>query len=205
MRKICLFTTLGLILISQVQAEKIKAWIILDSDTIEVTLDVSFDSFSQDPDYEKLQKRIKYIDATGKEMTLRPEEAREVQFTYKGEDIRMVSRRNTLRLNSPFSSKTYVFLKLEIDGELQMFTYFSHAIGAYNPSTGGMMGGGYATEGHILQKRGGELKLLGIRTFRKDMIDYFSDCPALVKRIDEKEFRKNDVEEMVHFFNSNCR
>ena len=141
MRKICLFTTLGLILISQVQAEKIKAWIILDSDTIEVTLDVSFDSFSQDPDYEKLQKRIKYIDATGKEMTLRPEEAREVQFTYKGEDIRMVSRRNTLRLNSPFSSKTYVFLKLEIDGELQMFTYFSHAIGAYNPSTGGSMGG----------------------------------------------------------------
>jgi hypothetical protein len=57
----------------------------------------------------------------------------------------------------------------------------------------------------ILQKGNGELKRPKGLTFKKDMINYFSDCPKLVEKIESKDFRKDDLESIVRFYNSNCR
>jgi len=41
--------------------------------------------------------------------------------------------------------------------------------------------------------------------FGVDLIEYFSDCPALVEKIENKDFHKKDLEFIVTFYNSNCR
>ncbi len=63
----------------------------------------------------------------------------------------------------------------------------------------------YSVEKYILQKGDGELKRTKGLNFRKDMVEYFSDCPELSKRIDNKEFRNNDLESIVRFYNNKCR
>lgn len=76
----------------------------------------------------------------------------------------------------------------------------------YNASTGAMTGGySYSVERYILQKDNGELKRLKGLTFKKDMVEYFCNCPALAEKIENKDFRKSDLEFIVRFYNSNCQ
>lgn len=75
----------------------------------------------------------------------------------------------------------------------------------YDASTGDMTGGNSINlERFVLQKGEGDLKRPKGLTFKKDMADYFSDCPALIEKIESKDFRKNDLEFVVRFYNSNC-
>lgn len=120
----------------------------------------------------------------------------------------MLSRYNSLGFGNIFSTSTNIFLRLEIDGKLKLFNYYytQSSPGMYNSSTGGMTGGySYTVEKYVFQKETGELKRFKGLTFRKDMIEYFNDCPELSKKIEDKEFRKNDMESIVRYYNSNCR
>lgn len=38
----------------------------------------------------------------------------------------------------------------------------------------------------------------------KDIIEYLSDCPALVQKIEYEEFKKDDLEAIVRFYNADC-
>jgi hypothetical protein len=208
MNRICLLIVIALIFTLKSEAKKIEGKILFESDTLDVIFNIPIKFFTQEPNYEKLQYKVKYYDSTGKIIVIRPDIANEIQFTYNFEDVRMLSRNNSLGLGNAFSRSRSIFLKLEIDGKLKLFNYYytQYAAGTYNASAG-MMSGGYAysVERYILQKENGELKRPKGLTFKKDMIDYFSDCPALVEKIESKDFRKNDLEFIVSFYNSNCR
>lgn len=120
----------------------------------------------------------------------------------------MLSRYGSLGFGGIYSVSTNVFLRLESDGKLKLFNYYytKRSPGMYNASTGTMSGGySYSVENYILQKGDGELKRPKSLTFKKDMAQYFSDCPALVEKIESKDFRKDDLEFIVQFFNSNCK
>ena len=39
---------------------------------------------------------------------------------------------------------------------------------------------------------------------KKKMLDYFSDCPALKKKIDQNVFTKRNIEEMIEYYNNYC-
>ena len=62
----------------------------------------------------------------------------------------------------------------------------------------------FDVENYILQKEDGELKRIKSLTFKKDMIEYFSDCPKLIEKIDNKEFSKQDIKAISAFYNSDC-
>jgi predicted Zn-ribbon and HTH transcriptional regulator len=208
MKRISLLVVIGLILSFKLEAKKIEGRIIFENDTIDVTFNIPIKFFTQEPNYEKLQYKVKYFDSAGNKIILRPDKAKEIQFKYEYENVRMLSRYNSLGLGNIFSMSTNIFLKLEIDGELKLFNYYytQHSAGAYNASTGMMTGGySYRVERLILQKGNGELKRPKGLTFKKDMINYFSDCPKLVEKIESKDFRKDDLESIVRFYNSNCR
>jgi hypothetical protein len=75
----------------------------------------------------------------------------------------------------------------------------------YSGSTGAMTGGySYSVENMILQKGNGELKQPRSLSFRKDMRDYFSDCPDLTEKIDSRDFRRADMEAIVIYYNAHC-
>jgi hypothetical protein len=124
-----------------------------------------------------------------------------------GKQVRMLSRVNTLGGGSIFSNQTNIFLRLEIDGALKLFHYHytQTSPGMYSGSTGAMTGGhSYSVENLILQKNDGLLKQPRSLSFRKDMREYFSDCPQLTERIEARDFKRADMEAIVIFYNSNC-
>lgn len=203
MRRIYLLIVIVLVSACKLEAKKIEGKILFDNDTIVVTFNIQVDFFTREPNYKKLQYKIKYYDATGKKIVLRPGQAKEIQFQHGGKTVRMLSRSNSLRLGN-----SNIYLKLEIDGTLKLFNYYytQSSPGMYNSSTGTTTGNySYGVEKYILQRGDGELKRPKGLTFKKDMVEYFSDCPALIEKIESKAFRKNDLEFIVNFYNSNCR
>ncbi|MEO8472593.1 MAG: hypothetical protein ABI477_10370 [Chryseolinea sp.] len=192
---------------SHAEAKKVEGKIIRRTGTETVIFNVPFKLLSSRPDIERMQYRIRYYDKFGKKMILKPGEAEEIQFAYKNEVVRMISISNDLGLQGTFSRSTFVFLRLEIDGPLRLFKYYqtsSNNTGYYGAgiSTGG---GTYTTENLYLQKEGQKLKRPRTLNFRKDMADYLSDCPALVDRIRDKDFKRKDLEFIVMFYNKQCQ
>jgi len=46
---------------------------------------------------------------------------------------------------------------------------------------------------------------LAYGAFKKNVQKFFSDCEVLLKKIDEREFKRKDVQEIVVFYNENCK
>jgi hypothetical protein len=188
-------------------SDKVKGRIIFKQDTLNVTFNISPKWISGELSFERLQQKIKYIDVNGKKKVLLPDQAREIQFEFGAEKVRMISVPNTLGLGNVFASSKNIFLRIIVDGRLKLFNYYftQRSSGFY--SSPGMTTGGftYSVEKFILQNEKGELKRPSEITFRKDMAKYFSDCPDLVEKIESKDFRKNDMEFIVKYYNSNCR
>ena len=205
-------TLLLVICAVSVSAERIKGLIITKAqDTLNVTFEIPLELLSKEPDYERLQRKVKYYDENGEKQTLKPEEAKEIHFTYRKEAICMRTRYNTLAFiggNINLGAGDYIFLKLVEDGTVQLFLYYytQNSPGVVNPSTGIMTGGMlYDTDRYILQKGdAGELKQLRALQFKKDMTAFFSDCPELVRKIEEKEYKREDLRAMVQFYNTQC-
>ena len=208
MKKIYLLLVIGL-LTSPIQllAKKVEGKIIFENDTLEVVFDIPTNIFTKQPDYEKLQYRVKYVDSEGKKMVLKSDKAKEIQFKIGEENVRMLSRINTLGSGMLFSTNRNIFLKLEDDGILKLFKFFYTQRNTTMPNspTGVMMGGSsYSQETYMLQKGEGELKKPKFLSFKKDMAAYLSDCPSMVEKIEIKDFRYNDIPSMVEYYNSNC-
>jgi hypothetical protein len=189
-----------------VSAKKIEGTIFfLDNRELKVTFFVPVNFLTQEVTFQSIQNKIKYLDSSGERITLRPSQAKEIRFVYMGESIRMLSRPNASF--SVFSFDSSIFLKLEIDGPLKLFRYYQkqQSAGFGNPSMGSYSPGyAYTIESNILQKGNGELMRPTGISFRKDMAIYFSDCPELVNKIQEKEFKRGDMEAIVNTYNRNC-
>jgi hypothetical protein len=207
MKKVILIASLILVFYN-VDAKKIPGKIVLNNgETIDVTFLIPFGFLNSQPTYTKLQMRARYVDRSGKKVVIKPDDAKEISFNFKGQNIRMISVNDDLGLQSIFSSQQRAFLKLEIDGALRLFTYYftQNSPGMYNSATGTMSGGTYYNvDKFVLQKKNGPLKQPRGISFRKDMSEYFSDCPELVERIQKRDLRKGDLEIMVMEYNKKC-
>jgi len=202
-----LLIIIGLILAFKVDAKRLEGQIILVNDTHDVTFKIPVTLFTQEIDFEKIQRKIKYFDSTGEKRVIKPEQAEEIRFYYKNEEIRMLSRFSSLRFNDLFSKNHYYFLKLEIDGKLKLFRYYytESSPEVYDASTDVMISGqSYSASKYILQKSGEGLFMPRTLTFRKDIAGYFQDCPELSLMIENREYRKRDLFIIVRYYNSYC-
>ncbi|HPH45467.1 MAG TPA: hypothetical protein PLJ60_01910 [Chryseolinea sp.] len=155
-----------------------------------------------EPNFERLQYKIKYFDENGKKHNLRPDDADEIRFRYEGENIRMISCPNAPGMENLFSASTRIFLKLEIEGPLRLYRFYR------KQTTAPGYPGGYSvtsvTENLIFQKGNGPLKQPRALGWKKDMIEYFNDCPALGERIQSKDLGKKEIEAIVIYYNQKC-
>ena len=206
MRNIVFISILVVGLLSVAEAKKIEGRIIRRTGTESVVFNVPFRLFSSRPDFERMQYRIRYYDKSGKKMTLKPGEAEEFEFNLPTEQVRMLSISSDLGLEAAFSRSTFVFLRLEIDGPLRLFKYYQTRSSGGSYYGGGMSAGSsYTTENFYLQKAGEKLKRPRTLNFRKDMAEYLGDCPSLVDKIRDKDFKRKDLEFIVLFYNKQCR
>lgn len=207
MKRISLIIAILCFFLINAEAKKIQGIIITTLDTMEVTLRVSTNFFTGSINYPAIQNKVRYIDKNGKKKRIRADEAKEVRFTYKGEDIRLLAREVPIALAGIFSNNR-VFLRLKMDGPLRLFTYYSKSNNPdlYNGSTGTWSGGGSSVrEITLLQKGDGMVKNPNFFKFRKDMMEYLNDCPDLVGKLEKKDFKRRDVFEMVGYYNSKCK
>lgn len=62
---------------------------------------------------------------------------------------------------------------------------------------------------YVKSGENGELTHLGSnqlfsKNFKKAASDYFSNCPELVKKIQNRDFKKKHVKDIVHYYNTKC-
>ena len=178
-----------------------------NGNTMNVTFNVPFGFLSSTPNYEKIQFRIAYFDEANNKKVLKPDQARQISFTHSGEEIVMMSRVNTLDGGTIFNTPTHIFLRLQIDGKLKLFNYYSssYSPGMYNAGTGFTSAGHmYSFSNFVLQL--GEKEPLHPRGigFRKEMMAYLRDCPDVVSLIESRELRRGDLEAIVMLYNKKC-
>ena len=138
MRRIVILTAIGLLLISQIEAKKVKGTIFLENDTLEVMLKIPVKLFTGGIKIDKLQFRVKYIDMTGKKVTLYPYQVKEYRFKYEYEKYRMISVDNSMGLGMIHTTGDKIFLHLKIDGKLKLLIYYNSVTmpDPYNLATG---------------------------------------------------------------------
>lgn len=203
-----IFLSAAILIFSSAEARKIPGQIVdKQGNTIDVVFNIPFKLLSSVPNYEKMQYRIAYYDETHTKKILRPDEAEEIVFVHNREEIRMLSRLNSIHAGSLFYSNTHIFLRLVIDGKLKLFNYYytQSSPGMYNASTGGMTGGVmYTVDNYVLQKDNGELMQPRGLGFRKDMVAYLQDCPKVARMVEAKQLRRPDMEIIVQEYNAAC-
>jgi hypothetical protein len=185
-------------------SKKIPGMIISKGESREVTFELKIPLLSFEPNFERIQYKVKYYE-NGKKKTLRPDDADEIIFDYEGMEIRMISCENTIGGGTLLAPPKKIFLKLEIDGPLRLFRFYFKA--SSNFSAGPGMGGGttyYTVDNLIFQKGNGPLKKPRQFGWKKDMLEYFSDCPALSERIESKDLKRKEIEEIVLYYNRHC-
>ena len=176
--------------------------------TTNVIFKIPRDILTQEPNIQKLQWGIKYFDSNNKKQTLKPGQAKEIHFTCNGEEIRMISLYNTREFGSTFIGNNFIFLKIIIDGKMKLYNYYytQSSPGMYIVNTGFIsIGNSYTEESIILQKNDSYLYQPKWLSFKKGMADYFSDCPDLAKKIENKTYRKEDIELIVNEYNRECK
>ncbi|WP_299386653.1 hypothetical protein [uncultured Lacinutrix sp.] len=109
------------------------------------------------------------------------------------------------------------FVELMVDGNLRLVgrTVAVQSGGGWNGATGApgaapvYMPGYMGSHNQVMFLKEGEKPQIFnqvslTKSFRKRAMDYFKDCPTLKNKIDKKEFIKEDLQDIVKFYNSSC-
>ncbi|MEQ8425048.1 MAG: hypothetical protein RIA63_10085 [Cyclobacteriaceae bacterium] len=200
------FSLLSLFIAGDAQTVNVSGQIILPNKTLDVTMMIPVVTASCEPNFQKLQHKIKYYNSSGKKIALQPDEIEEIKFSYNGKDIRMQSRPNSVESGNFLSSGRRILLKLEVDGKLKMFNYYytQSSPGVYNPASRVRTGVFNQTTTQGILEKDGVLKQPNKKNFKKDMSNYFSDCPLLAQKIAGNELSEENLIEIVELYNTNC-
>jgi hypothetical protein len=182
---------------NRVKANEVAGEILLVSGKVlHVTLLVPGNPAKAEPYYLDMQNGITYIDSAGTKRVIKPKLAVSVRFVYYGNPVCMLSEIDTFSIRVYGTTK--VFLKLEIDGRLKLFSYYTTVdyFGNYTVK--------HRIKINVIQKDNEDLLNYDYMIFQKDFIPVVSDCPDLVNKIKDKVYLKSDLAAIVTYYNSNC-
>lgn len=197
MPKFFLYLFMAVFGFSTAAAKKLDGYFIdRNGKKIEAVFNIPFGLLASTPNFERLQFKVRCTDIHNVRITLRPDEILEFGFVYRNETFRMLSRPDKLGLQTLFSSSKNIFLRLMLDGDLKLFHY-------YYKQYAGTTGGYYTAENFVLEKNN-ELMRPRALSFKKDMSAFLANCPDVAQRIEEKEFKRRDIEIIVMEYNRTC-
>jgi hypothetical protein len=176
-------------------AMKIEGLIIYHNDSLLVTFNIPTNMIQTEPDFEYMQRSIKYYDINGKKKILKPSDADEIQFTMNNKLIRILSRKMNFNTNKRSLLDSVMFLKLEVDGYLKLFSFHTLDMGNMNRN-----------KSYLLQKGERELKWIMIAKIKNDLIEYLSDCGSAVEMVKQcNAFKGVELVPLVKKYNVECR
>ncbi|HEY5746522.1 MAG TPA: hypothetical protein VIU12_10625 [Chryseolinea sp.] len=170
-------------------------------------IDVFF-KMSSTPNFSTLQTRVVYYDSGNQKHETNADKAQEIRFTIGTKQYRMVSMPNewNQRSSGTFAKMPVnIFVYLQIDGPLRMYHVFEsrYIAGGMGPNGLMTMGTSYERDQYYLQRDGEMFHVRGI-SFRKDMMAYLADCPEVTKRIEAREWIKENIIQIVRTYNLKC-
>ncbi len=105
-------------------------------------------------------------------------------------------------------------MKIITKGKMMLYkvvTEGTHHYGGGLPGQAPMMSTPYSISNYYVGKEDSKLVTritskgtLFEKNFKKAAMNYFKDCPALVKLIENKTYQKRDLEEIVKYYNEKC-
>lgn len=121
----------------------------------------------------------------------------------------------TYRYKAIKDENTSKWMKVMIVGKVNLYkkdAYMNYDSGISSSGFGGRIGTlGSGPVEHFYVSHEGNTEVFKItslgdisRSFRKVASDFFKDCPVLEEKIKNKELKKEDIEQVVKFYNSKC-
>jgi hypothetical protein len=144
------------------------------------------------PDFSRLEKCIRYKDINGEKKSLYPDDAQKVRIWFDGKTYWMKS----ILMSTRDHRGRKLFVCCLVEGRMSLFLY--------QTLRAPRRGSGDRTVYLLRHVDGRSPKPLFFDGFKKTMGGYFSDCPALMKLIENRTFKERDMEEIVTYYNSKC-
>jgi hypothetical protein len=191
-KQIIIFTFLLFTTFSFAQTTEVKGNIITTSGKKEVTFVFPFYPRTDELKLNKMMTNIQYLDSLGKTRTIKPKDVIEIDFNYQNTFIRMVSIKNI--------KDKFVFLHLITNGFCRVFKSYSRLTipTGYNHVVT------IRQNSYFLQKKGGSLVAFNRSEYKTQLKEFFSDCPELCSKIDNKEYKSSNFLAIVKFYNTSC-
>lgn len=180
---------------------------------------------------QKTKARLEFKDGTVKKGLAKLSGIDKVKFKAKKEDKATKYHFSELRkvsIGQGEESLTYAYIKVDIDtykvleevaiGKVSLYTMefsgYSGPVYMAGPNGGSWSGGGghfYNIKNLFVLREGEEMAThlgsnqLFTKNFKKAASAYFKDCSKLVRKIQNKEYKKKHIKNIVNYYNKQCQ
>ena len=193
------------------KAEKVKGFYVTNNhDTIKALLKIPYNAaFSIDFNFIKMQQEMEYINDAGEKITMTPNDILAYGFEYydereeKDDTMLFVSKKNIFYRSTDFSDNdSTIFLMQLVKGKLSLFNYYSMSSisGGFGSTSNNVM---HSTP--VLEFLNQKLFTYNTNKFKSEMAKYLADCPIVLQKIEEKNYKNKHLHIVVELYNSLCR
>jgi hypothetical protein len=195
MKKITSLLALLYFSLNNAIAARVPATIIMaDGKTIQATIDIP----DGDKKYRHLQETVEYFNADGSKQLLKADEVKEISFANEGTQVKLVSipYKDTGLENPAPADRENILVQQVVDGKVSVYKfYYIEPGGQFAPSV---------VEKYLLKKEGDEFYEPAYMTFKKDMVGYLCDCPTLIDKIEEGQYKRKQLPLLIAEYNQTC-
>ncbi len=193
------------------KAEKVKGFYVTNNhDTIKALLKIPYNAaFSIDFNFVKMQQEMEYINDAGEKITMTPNDILAYGFEYydereeKDDTMVFVSKKNIFYRSTDFSDNdSTIFLMQLVKGKLSLYNYYSMSSvsAGFNYAANNVM---HSTP--VLEFLNQKLFTYNTNKFKSEMAKYLADCPIVLQKIEEKNYKNKHLHIVVELYNSLCR
>ncbi|MGB3463885.1 MAG: hypothetical protein WBA74_01385 [Cyclobacteriaceae bacterium] len=181
-------------------AEEFPGVIYTENDTLEVVMKIPVNYIDDQPDFLKLQKGIKYFNENNRKEKILPVNARLIKIDYFGTEYYMESVPLKELPGSILAGEKRIFVQRLVGGYQNLYSYYAMERDLI-AGTGMII-----AQSYLLQTGEGVFYFVGDgpASFRKRMREYYFDCPEVMKKVEDKIFRFQDIVKMVKYYNEYC-
>ncbi len=204
MKQIFLLLSASFVFSAATMAERVSGVVIFENETVSATFEIPLSVIPNGIDYLSLQKRVVYFDSKNQQQEVLPSDAKEVQFFLPNDTIRLVSVEVNGDLVSEFKNQKHLFLKLIVDGETQLFRYFTIEFRPY-VGVNFVQGGPDKGSEYVLRKTNENFLWPKRSRFKKQMSTFLASRPDIVTKINLGEYQMKDLPSIIEEFNNSSK
>jgi len=142
--------------------------------------------------------------------------AKKIFYTSKELEYFKIKKRENNKISirtywyKKISGDSYTLLEQKEKGKVNLFVLFQVNHSSMPGPNGPIMTSSSISSYYVAKENEESLTHLGSKgslfgkNFKKAASEYFRDCPELVKKIQDKEYRKKHIEKVVKYYNENC-